>query len=53
MTSYIINNTPKHCDYRIIRQKGLTADDSSSLVTPQEFGKDDEEKLISFIPSEG
>lgn len=49
----IVNNTPKACEYRVIRKKGQVGEEASSLVTPEEIGRDDSEKLISFSPSQG
>lgn len=54
MTSfYLINNTPKACEFRIIRKRGSNSDEQIVLLTPQEFGRDDEEKNISFSEKEG
>lgn len=53
-TFNLVNNTPKPCEFRIIRKKGFNdKDEETTLITPQEFGREDEEKTISFSTVKG
>lgn len=56
ITFNIINNTPKNCEFRLIRKKGSESageDQNAFLITPQEFGRNDEEQVLNFNPTEG
>lgn len=51
--TFLVNNTPESCEYRITRKKGTNGQENNNLVTPEQIGKDDIEKLVQFNPSQG
>lgn len=52
MNTFLVNNAPEGCQFRITRKKG-SSDDNGMLVTPEQIGKDDSEKLVQITPSQG
>lgn len=40
-------------EFRVTRKKGAGGEDTVSLITPEQIGKDDSEKLVQFRPSQG
>ena len=51
--AHLVNNTPERCEYRITRKKGTNGQENNNLITPEQIGKDDIEKLVQFNPSQG
>jgi hypothetical protein len=37
----------------VARKKGNSGEESASLATPEQIGRDDSEKLVQFCPSQG
>jgi hypothetical protein len=50
---FLVNNTPEKCEFRVTRKKGSNSEESISLATPEQIGRDDSEKLVQFSPSQG
>jgi hypothetical protein len=50
---FLVNNTPEKCEFRVTRKKGSSGEESVSLATPEQIGRDDSEKLVQFSPSVG
>ena len=53
MAAYLVNNTPKSCEFRVTRQKGTNGEEGFTLATPEQIGRDDSENLVEFEPSQG
>lgn len=52
LSNFLVNNAPEGCQYRLTRKKG-SSDDNGMLITPEQIGKDDSEKILQFTPSQG
>lgn len=53
VSMFLVNNTPEKCEFRVARKKGVNGEESLSLATPEQLGRDDSEKLVQFSPSQG
>lgn len=53
ISMFLVNNTPEKCEFRVTRKKGTNGEESVSLATPEQIGRDDSEKLVQFSPSQG
>lgn len=38
---FLVNNTPEKCEFRVARKKGVNGEESLSLATPEQLGRDD------------
>lgn len=52
-SAFLVNNAPEGVEYRITRKKGGGNEDVTTLITPEQIGRDDSEKLVQFQPSQG
>lgn len=53
VSAFLVNNTPESCEFRVARKKGAGSEEGASLMTPEQIGRDDSEKLVQFWPSQG